>query len=85
MRTNLIKQVVIVALVLTPGVGWACACGCGLFDVGTSSILPQGSGGMFFIDYSYSDQNQNYHGTSRAPAENNDDKEIRTHFVNAGG
>ena len=50
----------------------------------TSTMLPEGPGGMFFVDYDYQDQNGNFHGTSRAPGENNDDKEIRTHFVTAG-
>ena len=74
----------LLAVVLTPSVGWACACGCGVFDVGTSSMFPEGQGGMVFLDYDYQDQNHNWHGTSSAPDANNDDKEIRTHFVTLG-
>ena len=29
-----------------PGVSEACACGCGVFDVGTASMFPTHSGGM---------------------------------------
>jgi hypothetical protein len=47
-------------------------------------MLPEGAGGMVFVDYDYQDQDQNWHGTSPAPAGNNGDKEIRTHFVTAG-
>src|SRR5271154_94625 len=74
----------LLGVVLAPSVGWACACGCGVFDVGTSSMFPEGQGGMVFLEYDYQDQNQNWHGTSSAPAANNDDKEIRTHFVTLG-
>jgi hypothetical protein len=74
----------LLAVVLAPNVGWACACGCGVFDVGTGLELPQGKGGMVFVDYDYQDQNHNWIGTSSAPNANNDDKEIRTHFVTVG-
>jgi hypothetical protein len=74
----------LLAAVLAPSVGWACACGCGVFDVGTSSMLPEGPGGTLFLDYDYQDQNRNWSGSSPAPAANNDDKEIRTHFVTLG-
>jgi hypothetical protein len=74
----------LLAGVLAPGAAWACACGCGVFDVGGSSMLPTGAGGMAYLNYDYQDQNQNWSGSSKAPAENNDDKEIRTHFVTLG-
>jgi hypothetical protein len=74
----------LLGVVLAPRTGWACACGCGVFDVGTGLMLPQGAGGMVYVDYDYQDQDQNWHGTSPSPAGNNDDKEIRTHFVTAG-
>ena len=74
----------LLAATLAPSVGWACACGCGVFDVGTSSMFPNGAGGMAFLQYDYQDQNRNWSGTSQAPSGNNDDKEIRTDFVTAG-
>lgn len=69
---------------LTPGAVWACACGCGIFDVGTSSMFPEGAGGMAFLTYAFQDQNQNWSDSSKAPAANNNDKEIRTSFYSAG-
>src|ERR1019366_8635398 len=74
----------LLAGLLAPGQVLGCACGCGVFDVGTSSMFPSGPGGMMFINYDYQDQNRNWSGNSRAPAANNDDKEIRTHFVTVG-
>lgn len=71
--------------VLAPASAWACACGCGVFDVGTSALFPNTEGGMAFLNYAYQDQNRNWRGTSTAPAANNDDKDIETHFVTIGG
>jgi len=62
----------------------ACACGCGVFDVGNPEMFPNDSGGTAFLEYDYMDQNKNWSGTSHAPAANNDDKEIRTNFWTAG-
>ena len=75
----------LLAGILTPGVVHACACGCGVFDVGTSSMFPTlGDNGMVFLQYDYQDQNRNWSGTSSAPAANNNDKEIETHFTTLG-
>ena len=74
----------LLAGVLAPGAAWACACGCGVFDVATSSMLPQGPGGMAFLNYDFQDQNQNWSGSSSAPAANNGDKQIETHFFTLG-
>jgi hypothetical protein len=70
--------------VLAPDQSLACACGCGVFDVGTSSMLPTGAGGTAFFELDYQDQNQNWHGTSSAPSNANGDKEIATYFMTAG-
>ncbi len=72
-----------VVVVLAPSVGRACACGCGVFDVGTSSMFPHDAGGMAFIEYDYQDQAQNWSNTGRAAA-NNGDQEIRTSFITVG-
>ena len=74
----------LLAGVLSPGAAWACACGCGVFDVATSSMLPNGQGGMAYLQYDYQNQNRNWNGTSQAPAANNGDKELESHFVTAG-
>ena len=74
----------LLAVVLVPGAAFACACGCGVFDMATSSMFPDGAGGTAFLDYDYQNQNHNWNGTSSAPAANNDDKKIETHFVTLG-
>jgi len=74
----------LLAVVLAPGAALGCACGCGVFDVATSSMFPESSGGMAFLSYAYQDQNQNWNGTSTAPAANNNDKKIETDFATIG-
>ena len=74
----------ILAGVLTPGAAFACACGCGVFDVGTSSMFPNDTGGMAYLNYNYQSQNENWSGTSSAPGANNNDKKIETYFVTVG-
>lgn len=67
-----------------PNLASACACGCGIFDVATSSMLPEGAGGTAYVDFNYQDQNQNWSSTSSAPGANNDDKKIETWTVTPG-
>jgi len=74
----------LLAGLLVPTLARACACGCGIFDVGTSYMLPTGPGGTVWDQYDYQDQNHNWHGSSEAPSSDNDDKEIRTHFSTLG-
>ncbi|HXB02083.1 MAG TPA: hypothetical protein VNV15_04615 [Opitutaceae bacterium] len=74
----------LLAMGLAPTTGLACACGCGVYDVGTSSMFPKGSGGTVFLENDYQDQNHNWSGTSQAPAANNPDHDIRTDFFTAG-
>jgi hypothetical protein len=70
--------------VMAPSMSWACACGCGVFDVGGSSMFPNGAGGMAWLQYDYQDQNHNWRGTSQASAAANPDKEIQTDFTILG-
>ncbi len=72
-------------LTLTPTAGWACACGCGVFDVGTSSLFPGCKGGTAFVEVDYLDQTKNWSGTSQADPANNDDKNVRSAFILLGG
>ena len=74
----------LLAGILAPGVVHACACGCGVFDVATSSMFPNGAGGMAYLQYDFQDQDRNWSGTSQAPAANNPDKQIETDFFTAG-
>ena len=83
MKIKIISFVVLAA-VLAPGAAWGCACGCGVFDVATQSMLPVGPGGMLFTEYDYMDQNMNWSNAKPAPAANNGDKDIRTDFLTVG-
>jgi hypothetical protein len=74
----------LLAGMLAPGVVHACACGCGVFDVATSSMFPNGPGGMAYLQYDFQDQDRNWSGSSQAPSVNNPDKQIETDFVTAG-
>jgi hypothetical protein len=69
---------------LAPGVVHACACGCGVFDVATSFMLPNGPGGMAYLQYDFQDQDRNWSGSSQAPSANNPDKQIETDFITSG-
>jgi len=70
---------------LSPHLALACACGCGIFDVGTSSMYASHAGGMVFVEYDFIDQRHNWSGTASAPAANNPDKAIRSSFYTVGG
>jgi hypothetical protein len=74
----------ILITILVPSCSWACACGCGVFEVGTASLFPSGSGGTVFFAYNFSDQYANWHDGHKAPAADNPDKVIRSHFFTLG-
>ena len=78
------KFIGIAVLILVPSLGWACACGCGVFDVRTRSMFPTSDGGVAFFEYNYMDQNRSWSGTSRTSGEDSADKEIRTDYYTAG-
>lgn len=78
------KVFICLMLLSAPGLSWACGCGCSLFDVRTSSMLPVGAGGVTFLEYNYVNQDRNWSGSSRAPAADNGDKQIRTDFYTVG-
>ncbi len=71
-------------LIILPSRSRACACGCGIYEVGTSSMIPTSPGVETFLDYDYQDQNENWSGSSSAPAANNGDKDIRTSWYTLG-
>jgi hypothetical protein len=74
----------ILLVLLAPTLCWACACGCGVFEVGTASLFPRSGGGTFWLEYDFMDQYLNWHATQIASAANNGDKVLRTHFMTAG-
>jgi len=71
-------------LALFPSLGLGCACGCGIFDVGTGSMYADHAGIMAYVEYDYLDQDQNWSGTSSAPAADNEDRAIRSRFTTLG-
>lgn len=75
---------VLLAATLVPGAALACACGCGVFDVGTAAMILTHPGGMLYLEDDYQDQDQNWVESQSAPAANNTDKEIATHFGGVG-
>ncbi len=77
-------RLVFVVLLIAPSLSRACACGCGIFEVGTSSMLPSGAGPMASVDYAFQDQDRNWSGSSRAPSADNPDRDIRTSFLTPG-
>jgi hypothetical protein len=87
-RLTRLSSLVVLGLVvlgaLAPGFAVACACGCGVFDVGTAAMIPTHPGGMVYIEDDFQDQDQNWVGSHAAPAANNTDKEIATHFGGVG-
>jgi hypothetical protein len=72
---------------LSPTRSLACACGCGIFDVGDGTLMPNSaqSGLELWFRLAYMDQNQNWEGASKATAADNSDKDLRTTFYFVGG
>lgn len=83
-RLKILSAAAVAAAIMMPETMHACACGCGVFEVGTSSMLPDGPGGMAFLELDYQNQYKNWRGDSPSAAANNSDKEIRTLFVTTG-
>lgn len=84
--TKLLTKPALMALAIAalPSAASACACGCAIFDVGTSSLLPNGPGATLFMEYDFLNQTTNWSGGSAAPGANNDDKKIRSDFMLVG-
>ena len=40
-RAGRLMMAAILFISLMPGITWACACGCSVFDVGTPSLIPK--------------------------------------------
>lgn len=62
----------------------ACACGCGIFNVGTSALIPNCQGGLAFLQYDYANQNRNWHKEKEAPAADNHHHKVKTQTATAG-
>jgi hypothetical protein len=84
-RISVKPALIALAFAALPTLAQACACGCAIFDVGTSSLLPNGPGGTIFLEYDFLNQTTNWSGGSAASGANNDDKKIRSDFMVLGG
>ncbi|MGO9544332.1 MAG: hypothetical protein ACLPPF_06005 [Rhodomicrobium sp.] len=77
---------ILIAISLIPAEALACACGCSVFDVGSTALLPKEGdhGGAVYFEWDHSTQNTNWSGLEKAPAINNDDKHILTDWYVVG-
>lgn len=84
---RLLSIAIAASLCFIPNASVACACGCSVFDVGAGTMMPtdSASGFSLWFRYSYMNQNQNWEGTSKAPASDNSDVQIKTSFYTLGG
>ena len=75
-----------VASVISPISAHACACGCGVFDTGVTSITPQASdsGLAMFLRFSTMAQRDNREQGHAASPDDNADKRIQTDFYTIG-
>ena len=71
-------------VLLIPAVTFACACGCNVFTVGTRWTMPTSAGFGAFLQYNYMNQTRNWSNWQSAPADANEDQEIRTNFYTFG-
>ena len=71
---------------MIPAEALACACGCSVFDVGSTALLPKEGdhGGAVYFEWDHSTQNTNWSGLAKAPAINNGDKHILTDWYVVG-
>ncbi len=71
---------------LIPAEALACACGCSVFDVGSSALLPKEGdhGGAVYFEWDHGNQNINWSGLSKAPGANNGDKNVQTDWYVVG-
>ena len=72
--------IALLLLAAAPGDAFACACGCNVFSVGAPWMMPISSGLGVYLHYNYMDQGKNWGNWQVAPAESNEDREIRTSF-----
>jgi len=83
-RRGIYSVLVLAGAFLTPAAALACACGCNVFTVGSRWWMPTSSGFSAFLQYNYMNQTRNWGNWQSAPAEANQDQEIRTNFYTLG-
>jgi hypothetical protein len=77
---------VLILCSLIPAEALACACGCAVFDVGSSALLPKEGdhGGAVYFEWDHSNQDMNWHDASKASSSLNSDKHIETEWYVVG-
>jgi hypothetical protein len=83
-RAGMVLVFALIAALATPSMALACACGCNVFTVGAQWTMPTTAGFGAFMQYNYMNQNRNWGNWQSAPADANDDQEIRTSFYTLG-
>ncbi len=83
---TILKALLFVTFCLTslPPEAIGCACGCGVFSVGTRWMMITSPGPRLFLQYSYLDQNRNWSNLGRVSPDLNADKLITTSFYTLG-
>jgi len=74
----------LIGVLMTPAVTFACACGCNVFTVGARWTMPTSEGFGAYLQYNYMNQTRNWSDWQSAPADSNQDQEIRTNFYTFG-
>ena len=87
MKLPLLAAALAAMLALVPAAALACACGCTVFDVGETSLMPNnnGMGLSLWLRVGEMDQDQNWEGSHSAPASDNADKKIQSTVYFLGG
>jgi len=81
----IIGPILALLLALSPTPVKACACGCSVFDVGGGLLPEEGDhGGRLFSEWWHLNQDQNWIGSSKAPASANTDKRLTTDWLTVG-
>ncbi|HXN84951.1 MAG TPA: hypothetical protein VN867_02720 [Candidatus Binataceae bacterium] len=75
----------VLLVIMAPTLTWACACGCGVFEVATPSLLPMSDGATAWVEYDFMNQYIDWHATTPASGIYNNDKKLATNFVTVGG
>jgi len=80
----LITNLLLFTLLAAPCNLQACACGGGVYNVGTGYNFPEGAGGMVWTEYDYIGQSQNWRGLGPSAAANNPHQLIQTSWLQGG-
>ena len=77
---------ILALLSLMPADALACACGCSVFDVGSTALLPKEGdhGGAVYFEWDQSNQNTNWSALNKSSPSNNGDKHIQTDWYVVG-